>query len=120
MKEIGLGALFLASKLEEYPLRIRDLINCYSYLTSMIQYCSTSPYPSPASYNSYVPMDYFSTEFYDTKDSIIIAEMQILKRLGFMTQCQLGYGSLINYLKVLELQDNKEVVTRCWGYLNDM
>jgi hypothetical protein len=34
-------------------------------------------------------MDYFATEFYDLKDALVIAEMQILKRLGFQTQCGL-------------------------------
>lgn len=65
-------------------------------------------------------MDYFATEFYDRKDSLVIAEMQILKRLGFQTQCQLPYGHLVNYLKVLELGENKIFASKCWGHLNDM
>lgn len=115
-QDIGLGALFLSSKLEESPLRIRDLINVYSYLLSLIAHCSTS---APSSFK-YTPMDYFATEFYDRKDALVIGEMQILKRLGFMTQCQLPYGHLVNYLQVLELASNEDVVGRCWGYLNDM
>lgn len=65
-------------------------------------------------------MDYFATEFYDRKDSLVIAEMQILKRLGFQTQCQLPYGHLVNYLKVLELGENQVFASKCWGHLNDM
>lgn len=99
-----MGALFLSSKLEESPLRLRDIVNSYSYLISLSSYCSSSPYPSPSTYSSYVPMDYFATEFYDLKDALVIAEMQILKRLGFQTQCGLPYGHLVNYLKVLALR----------------
>ncbi|ORY57404.1 cyclin-like protein, partial [Leucosporidium creatinivorum] len=120
IKDIGLAALFLASKLEESPLRIRDLINCYSYLLELVSHCSKAPYPPPTSFTSYVPMDYFANEFYDTKEALVIAEMQILKRLAFQTQCGLPYGHLVNYLKVLELTDDDEFVARCWGYVNDM
>jgi len=115
-----MGALFLSSKLEESPIRLRDIINSYSYLASLSAYCSTPPYPDPSTYKSYVPMDYFATEFYDLKDAMVIAEMQILKRLGFQTQCGLPYGHLVNYLKVLELTGEKELVHMSWGFLNDM
>ena len=130
-QDIGLGALFLASKLEESPLRIRDLINVSSYLSALLSSAST---PSQFVYE---PMDYFASEFYDLKDALVIAEMQILKRLGFQTQCGLGYGHLVNYLRILGLvpapatgataddDDMREgeregLVGQCWGYLNDM
>ncbi|GAA5849519.1 hypothetical protein JCM5353_000445 [Sporobolomyces roseus] len=120
IRDIGMGALFLSSKLEESPLRLRDIINSYSYLIALSSYCSSPPYPDPSTYSSYVPMDYFATEFYDLKDALVIAEMQILKRLGFQTQCGLPYGHLVNYLKVLELNGEKELVNMAWGFLNDM
>ncbi|GAA5879621.1 hypothetical protein JCM8547_003550 [Rhodosporidiobolus lusitaniae] len=118
--DVGMGALFLSSKLEESPLRIRDIINSFHYLSSLVSYCSSPPYPPPSSYTAYAPMDYFATEFYDMKDALVIAEMQILKRLGFQTQCGLPYGHLVNYLQVLELAGEKELVRRCWGFCNDM
>ncbi|GAA5936127.1 uncharacterized protein JCM15063_002716 [Sporobolomyces koalae] len=120
IRDIGMGALFLSSKLEECPLRLRDIINSYSYLMSLASYCSTAPFPDPASFKSYAPMDYFATEFYDLKDALVIAEMQILKRLGFQTQCGLPYGHLVNYLKVLELNAEKGLVNMAWGFVNDM
>lgn len=115
-----MGALFLSSKLEESPLRIRDIINSYSYLQSLVSYCSAPPYPPASTYTAYAPMDYFATEFYDMKDALVIAEMQILKRLGFQTQCGLPYGHLVNYLQVLELTGEKELVNQCWAFCNDM
>jgi len=65
-------------------------------------------------------MDYFSEEFYTLRDALVVAEMQILKRLGFMTQVQGPYGVCVNYLQVLELVTEPEFVSRCWGYLNDL
>jgi hypothetical protein len=40
----------------------RDIINCYSYLSSLVAYCSNPPYPPPASFESYAPMDYFASQ----------------------------------------------------------
>lgn len=115
-----MGALFLASKLEEAPVRIRDIINCYAYLSALTSFCSSPPYPPPSAFTAYEPSDYFATEFYDQKDALVIAEMQLLKRLGFQTQSGLPYGHLVNYLQVLELAGEGELVDRCWGYCNDL
>lgn len=119
MQDIGLGALFLSSKLEESPIRLRDLINAYDYLLALSAHCSTLPYPSPSTF-VYTPMEYFSTSFYDTKDALVVAEMQILKRLGFQAQVASPYGVLVNYLRVLELAAREDVVKKCWGYVNDL
>jgi hypothetical protein len=54
------------------------------------------------------------------KDMLIVAEMQILKRLGFDVHVTLPYGTLINYLRVLELLENEEACRLAWGYLNDV
>ncbi|SCZ90259.1 BZ3500_MvSof-1268-A1-R1_Chr9g10768 [Microbotryum saponariae] len=121
IRDIGLGALFLASKLEESPLRIRDLINCYAYLLEFIAHQGRQPTTtSTALPFDYVPMDYFASSFYDTKDALVVAEMQLLKRLGFQTQSSLPYGHLVNYLKVLELTSYPGLVKQSWGYANDM
>ncbi|KAI5478129.1 cyclin L1 [Pseudohyphozyma bogoriensis] len=120
IRDIGLGALFLSSKLEESPLQIRAIINAYHYLQEYSTYINSPTTTSPSPPFRYTPMDYFATAFYDMKDALVVAEMQILKRLGFMTQVQGPYGVLVNYLQVLELVKEEEVVSRCWGFLNDL
>ncbi|KAJ7582605.1 cyclin-like protein [Mycena floridula] len=114
--EIGMGALYLASKLEECPLRIRDLINVYDLVLKRSAHFTS---PSPKADFKYSPMNYFSDTFYDLKDAIVVAEMQILKRLGFNVQVVLPYGTLVNYLRVLGLTGREDACTRAWGYLND-
>ncbi|KAJ7074253.1 cyclin-like protein [Mycena amicta] len=110
--DTGMGALYLASKLEECTLRIRDLINVYDLLLQRSGHTTNTPF-------RYAPMSYFGNTFYELKDAIVVAEMQLLKRLGFNVHVVLPYGSLINYLRVLGLTDHPDACTRAWGYLND-
>ncbi|KAI0079990.1 cyclin-L1 [Panus rudis PR-1116 ss-1] len=117
--DIGMGALYLASKLEECPIRIRDLINVYDLLLQRASYSLKSTSSNRSSEFKYVPMSYFGSTFYDLKDALVVAEMQILKRLGFHVNVVLPYGTLVNYLRVLGLTSREDVCTRAWGYLND-
>ncbi|KAF8162926.1 cyclin-like protein [Crassisporium funariophilum] len=114
--DIGMGALYLASKLEECPLRMRDLINVYDLL---LQRATHSLGSKPDEDFHYHPMSYFGSTFYDLKDALVVAEMQILKRLGFNVQVVLPYGTLINYLRVLGMTSSGDACTKAWGYLND-
>jgi cyclin L len=111
-----MGALYLASKLEECPLRMRDLINVYDLL---LQRATHSLSSNTAEAFHYHPMSYFGSTFYDLKDALVVAEMQVLKRLGFNVHVVLPYGTLINYLRVLDLTSREDACTRAWGYLND-
>jgi hypothetical protein len=146
-KDVGMGALFLASKLEESPVRLRDLINVYDYLIQRALHCSRHN-PGPRSQQlekakhsnhhfsptkrpkleqqqdippfDYIPQAYFSQTFYDTKDSLVISEMQILKRLGFQVQVNLPYATMVNYLQLLGLtKSNLGIAQRAWSILND-
>lgn len=128
-----MGALYLASKLEECPIRMRDLINVYDLLLQRTTHTLSSRTSSSSSASSlpstaatqhkaefkYVPMSYFGNTFYELKDALVVAEMQILKRLGFQVHVVLPYNTLVNYLRVLGLTSREEVCERAWGYLND-
>ena len=111
-----MGALYLASKLEECPLRMRDLINVYDLLLQRATHSLSSNATEAFHYH---PMSYFGSTFYDLKDALVVAEMQVLKRLGFNVHVVLPYGTLINYLRVLDLTSRADACTRAWGYLND-
>ena len=111
-----MGALYLASKLEECPVRMRDLINVYDLLLAKAEHELSSRSGSPF---KYTPMGYFGNTFYDMKDALVVAEMQILKRLGFNLQVVLPYGTLINYLRLLGLMDREDACQKAWGYIND-
>lgn len=111
-----MGALYLSSKLEECPLRMRDIINVYDLL---LQRANHSIGPKAHQEFRYYPMSYFGDTFHGMKEALVVAEMQILKRLGFNVHVVLPYNTLINYLQLLGLGRNPEVCTKAWGYLND-
>ncbi|KAN0059811.1 hypothetical protein ACQY0O_008385 [Thecaphora frezii] len=124
-RDICMGALFLSTKLEETPKRLRDLINVFDYLIQRDLFHSranpskralekkygahATSHPGEARVGSpgftYQPQGYFSTEFYEMKDALVVAEMQLLKRLGFNVQVNLPYATLINYLQLLGLAE---------------
>ncbi|KAI9025260.1 cyclin-like protein [Phycomyces nitens] len=106
--EIGMGALFLAAKVEENAVRLTHLVTVYDYLIRRARGQSTFP-----------PLDSFSQKAYDMKNLMITAEMQILKRLGFNVHVELPYGLMINYLRILSLEEHPTVPGRAWNYLND-
>lgn len=136
-----MGALFLASKLEESPVRLRDLLNVYDFLIQRGLHCSRhkpglrsielaktrgSSFPQATSRDmpvpafAYTPQAYFSQGFYDTKDAMVIMEMQILKRLGFQVQVNLPYATMVNYLQLLGLTRTElNIAQRAWSILND-
>lgn len=114
--DVGMGALYLSSKLEECPLRMRDIINVYDVLLQRAKHATG---PKSNQEFRYYPMSYFGDTFYALKEALVVAEMQILKRLGFNVHVVLPYNTLINYLRLLNLGENKEVCSKSWGYLND-
>ncbi|KAF9584637.1 hypothetical protein BGW38_005760 [Lunasporangiospora selenospora] len=107
VRDIGMGSVFLAAKVEECPCRLTDLINVFDHLSKKFRHKALDPLPL------------FSQEFYDLKNAIVVAEMQILKKLGFNVHVQLPYAIMVNYLKVLELTEHPTIPQRAWGYLND-
>lgn len=140
IQDIAMGGLFLSTKLEETPTRLRDLINVFDYLIKRALHSSKhNPAPRVAQQKkppqsngkqkateqdsfAYEPQSYHQPEFYDMKDDMVIAEMQILKRLGFNVQVNLPYATMVNYLQLLGLTDTERypgVAQRAWSLLND-
>ncbi|ADV22622.1 cyclin-dependent protein kinase regulator [Cryptococcus gattii E566] len=137
INDISISALFLASKLCESPVRLRNLINTYLYLLARIQHLLDLPadqsFHSDLSSHSdgreedkvwegfkFSVPGFHDEIFWDWKDVITASEMQILKRLGFNMQVDLPYNHMINYLKILDLVFEDDVTQMCWSILNDM
>ncbi|KAI9141542.1 cyclin-like protein [Paraphysoderma sedebokerense] len=111
VRDIAMGAVFLACKVEETPRRIRDIVNVFHYL---IQDFRKEPKNEV--------LDMFGEGFYEMKDALLRSEMHLLKRLAFNVHVQNGYGVMINYLRVLKLlerDDATEIAQKAWNYLND-
>ena len=131
--DMSMGALLLASKLEEVQVHIRDLVNVFDFMSQWRCHSEKDNLPDkrPAATNDfrYVPMGSYSDKYYDTKDAVLVAEMQLLKRLGFNVYVSLPHALMINYLQVMGLADcelvlkdgqGKTSASQCaWNYLND-
>ncbi|KAG0273022.1 hypothetical protein BGZ95_011177 [Linnemannia exigua] len=107
VRDISMGSVFLAAKVEECPIRMVDLANVFDHLMKKFHRLPLDPMPA------------FQQAFYTLKDATIVAEMQILKKLSFNVHVQTPYATMINYLKVLELIDHPVIPQLAWSYLND-
>ncbi|KAJ2958981.1 hypothetical protein NQZ79_g5505 [Umbelopsis isabellina] len=107
VREISMASLFLASKTEESMVRISSLSLVYNFLIQKARQLEP------------VPLDGFSQLAYDMKNDLVVAEMQILKHLAFDVNVQLPYSLMVNYLRILGLEDHDDVPNKAWGYLND-
>ncbi|KIY63942.1 cyclin-like protein [Cylindrobasidium torrendii FP15055 ss-10] len=119
VSDTAFGALYLAAKLEECAVRIRDLVNVFHVLLHRDKHRGKQKAEgTERTLPKVEAMSYFGNTFYELKDRVVVAEMHILKRLGFNTNVVLPFGSLINYLRLLG-HDTPDVVQKSWGYLND-
>ncbi|TPX39511.1 hypothetical protein SeMB42_g06348 [Synchytrium endobioticum] len=111
IRDIAMGAIFLASKVEECPRRIAQMVLVFHHLVS------TRAHGVPPA--NYKPVDHLSPTWLDYKDGMIAAEINILAKLGFNVQVEHPYGYMINYLQSLGLSDDEEFSQIAWNFLND-
>lgn len=113
-QDIAIGSLYLSSKLTESQLRLRDLLNVYLLYVARNEHLRTrlqtrtrnrdqdrEPEKTehqgqaiedeldPLEGFEYTPPSFHSPVYYELKDVVVVAEMQILKRLGFHVQVSL-------------------------------
>ncbi|XP_039249861.2 cyclin-L2-like isoform X1 [Styela clava] len=106
MEEIAMACIWLASKVEECPRRVRDVINVFHYLRLQRN-------KSPAT-----PM-VLDQDYVNLKNNVIKAERRVLKELGFCVHVKHPHKIIVVYLQVLELEKNRELVQTAWNYMND-
>ncbi|XP_069097160.1 cyclin-L2 isoform X2 [Pleurodeles waltl] len=101
-----MACVHLASKLEEAPRRVRDVINVFHRLRQLREKRKPSPL--------ILDPDYVSL-----KNQIIKAERRILKELGFCVHVKHPHKIIVMYLQVLECERNQHLVQTSWNYMND-
>ena len=107
VKDITLGVLFLATKLEENHTDPRSLLNVLNHI-----YQVREARPQEA-------LNIFESAYIDQKDTMYAAERKILKALGFRVFVELPHRYILPFLKILGCHQNNELVQKCWSYLND-
>eukprot|EP01022_Parablepharisma_sp_SALTPOND_P000772 TRINITY_DN105022_c0_g1_i1.p3 TRINITY_DN105022_c0_g1~~TRINITY_DN105022_c0_g1_i1.p3 ORF type:complete len:481 (+),score=49.20 TRINITY_DN105022_c0_g1_i1:4477-5919(+) len=109
LRHVVSACLFLATKLEETPKKIRDVVSVFDYL---LKVKAKVPPPIPV-------LDLNSNEFILYRQALINAERLVLKEIGFSLNhlAVKPFKYLYYYLKLLKL--NKVFAQKAWNYIND-
>uniref|UniRef100_A0A3B3BFB7 Cyclin L1a n=1 Tax=Oryzias melastigma TaxID=30732 RepID=A0A3B3BFB7_ORYME len=103
---VAMASIYLASKIEEAPRRIRDVINVFHHLRQL----RGKKTPSPL---------ILDQNYINTKNQVIKAERRVLKELGFCVHVKHPHKLIVMYLQVLECEKNQPLVQTAWNYMND-
>ncbi|XP_059479248.1 cyclin-L1-like [Neocloeon triangulifer] len=106
MEIFAMGCLCLASKIEEAPRRVRDVINVFSHIKQVDAGKPIAP----------VVLDQI---YSNLKIQVIKAERRVLKELGFCVHVKHPHKIIVINLQMLGFEKNEEFMQYSWNYMND-
>lgn len=106
METMAMGSIYLASKVEEKPCRIRDVINVFHHIKQVRAQKPITPL--------IVDQNYI-----ELKNQVIKAERRILKELGFCVHVKHPHKLIVVYLQLLQYEKNRQLMQMAWNYMND-
>ncbi|XP_049532149.1 cyclin-L1-like isoform X1 [Anopheles darlingi] len=106
MEATAMSCICLASKIEEAPRRIRDVINVFHHIKQV------------RSQRPMIPM-ILDQHYINLKSQVIKAERRVLKELGFCVHVKHPHKLIVMYLKYLELEMHQSMMQMAWNFMND-
>ena len=109
VQHIALGALFLATKVEETPRKMRDILSVFMHLEQKRKGLTPQP------------VDIYSNRYASYKERLVKAEREILKELGFILYTEHPHKFILNYVKLLTADEAtlKKLAQYAWNFIND-
>ncbi|RXG73366.1 Cyclin-L1 [Armadillidium vulgare] len=105
METTAMACVALASKIEEAPMKIRDVINVFNHIKQVKNGKTIQP----------VILD---SNYIALKNQVVKAERRLLKELGFCCHVKHPHKIIIMYLRLLEAE-HKKLAQSSWNYMND-
>lgn len=106
MEATAMSCVCLASKIEEAPRRIRDVINVFHHIKQV------------RGQKPLIPM-ILDQHYINLKSQVIKAERRVLKELGFCVHVKHPHKLIVMYLKYLELEKHHNMMQMAWNFMND-
>ncbi|XP_069118118.1 cyclin-L1-like [Argopecten irradians] len=106
MEIIVMACIYLASKIEECPRRMRDVINVIHHIKQVRNQKTIHPLPLDQNY-------------INLKKQVNNAERRVLKELGFSVHAKNPHKVIVMFLQVLECEKDQKLVQCAWNYMND-
>lgn len=105
MEYHAMASIYLSSKIEESPRRIRDVLNVFHHIKQV----RTGKLITPMAVDE---------NYANTKNQVIKAERRILKELGFCVHVKHPHKIIFLYLQALECAQSS-LSQKAWNYMND-
>lgn len=106
MEATAMSCVCLASKIEEAPRRIRDVINVFHHIKQV------------RGQKPLIPM-VLDQHYINLKSQVIKAERRVLKELGFCVHVKHPHKVIVMYLKYLDLEKRQSMMQMAWNFMND-
>ncbi|XP_053947737.1 cyclin-L1 [Anastrepha ludens] len=106
METVAMSCVCLASKIEEAPRRIRDVINVFHHIKQVRAQKDITPMILDQTYTN-------------LKTQVIKAERRVLKELGFCVHIKHPHKLIVMYLQVMKYEKNEKLMQMSWNFMND-